>query len=180
MRRLLWLVVLLALPAAATPWRTDAGASSLAFFATQAGARFEGRFTRFTADVAFDPAEPSAGSFDVRIDVASADTRESQRDEMIRGPDFFAAAQFPEARYQASGFSRTADGFLADGQLTLRGVTRPVAVNFNFTPAAEGGGRLAGKATVSRLAFGVGQGEWQSTEWVGDPVDIAFDLKLAP
>jgi polyisoprenoid-binding protein YceI len=177
-RRLLWLALLLALPAAATPWRMDETTSRLGFLATQAGAQFEGRFTRFTADVEFDPTRPEDGSFDVRIAVASADTGESQRDDIIRGPDFFAASQFPEARYQASGFRPQGEGFLAEGSLTLRGVTRPVAISFSFTPAAGGGGRLAGKATVSRLAFGVGQGEWQSTEWVGDRVDVVFDLKL--
>lgn len=180
MRRLAWLALLLALPAAATSWRMDAAASRLGFVATQAGAKFEGRFTRFTAAVEFDPANPADGSFDVRIDVASAETGESQRDGLIRGPDFFAAGQFPEARYEASGFEPQADGYVALGRLTLRGVTRPVRVSFRFAPEATGqGGRLSGQATVSRLAFGVGQGEWQSTEWVGDSVDVVFDLRLA-
>jgi polyisoprenoid-binding protein YceI len=39
---------------------------------------------------------------------------------------------------------------------------------------------MKGGATLRRLEFGVGQGEWAATTWVGDPVDVAFDLKLLP
>ena len=39
---------------------------------------------------------------------------------------------------------------------------------------------MKGSANLKRLAFGLGQGDWASTEWVGDDVDVRFDLKLAP
>ena len=69
--------------------------------------------------------------------------------------------------------------YLARGTLTLRGVTRPVSVRFRFERSPEGGARLDGSARLRRLDFGVGQGEWTSTEWVGDEVEVSFELRLS-
>jgi polyisoprenoid-binding protein YceI len=163
------------LPCAAVP--ADAG-GSLTFEATQAGARFTGRFDSFAADIVFDPADPAACRFEVRIDTASADTLESQRDELLKGPDFFWVERYPAATYTGSGCRPGERGYVLDGELALRGVKRPVPLQFSYTPG-RGGAGLEGTARLSRLAFGVGQGEWQSTEWVGDEVTVRFDLLLS-
>ncbi len=173
-----WALVLPLVAAAASPWRIDPAGSSLGFTATQAGARFDGQFERFSAVIDFDPAEPSAGRFDVRVDLVSVTTREAERDGILKGPDFFATGRFPEARYVAEGFRADGDGYLAGGTLTLRGISRPVQVRFRFEPAGADRARLTGGARLDRLAFGVGQGEWQDTEWVGDAVEVRFDLVL--
>ncbi len=64
-------------------------------------------------------------------------------------------------------------------RLTLRDVTRDVTLSFTFEPAADSGTAvLEGGTTVRRLDFGVGQGEWRDTRWVGDEVTIRFSLFL--
>ena len=75
--------------------------------------------------------------------------------------------------------SKTAAGFSAVGALTLHGVTKDVPIDFQFTNAA-GGAKLAGTAKLNRLDFGVGQGDWKSTEWVADAVKVSFSLVLKP
>jgi len=65
------------------------------------------------------------------------------------------------------------------GALTLRGVTKDVPIDFQFT-AAGSGARLEGSAKLKRLDFGAGQGDWKSTEWVADAVKISFVLALRP
>lgn len=165
-------------PITAAAWRLVPERSALTFRAVQAGAEFEGRFARYTTDIAFDPAALTGSRFDVRIDAASAETLEAQRDETLRGPDFFAAAQFPQAHFIATQFNRSTTGYAAIGTLTLRGVTRPLTVRFQWTAGPAGSATLTGDALVRRLDFGVGQGEWQSTEWVGNDVKIAFRLQL--
>lgn len=162
------------LPHAATT--ADAG-GSLTFEATQAGARFTGRFDRFSADIAFDPADPASCRFEVRIDTASAETRESQRDELLKGPDFFWVERYPAATYTGTGCRAANAGYVLDGELALRGVKRKVPLRFTYTPGQRGAS-MTGEARLSRLAFGVGQGEWQDTEWVGDEVTVRFDLLL--
>jgi polyisoprenoid-binding protein YceI len=74
---------------------------------------------------------------------------------------------------------RDGKGWIAAGSLSLRGVTQPIAVRFELEPT-QGTLIMKGGATLRRLEFGVGQGEWAATTWVGDLVDVAFDLKLLP
>lgn len=163
---------------AATPWRTDAG-SELRFRATQAGAEFEGRFARFSASIVFDEGDLAGSRFDVEIATASVETKDADRDSVLKDSDFFDAGKYPQARFVATKFRRVASGFVADGQLTLRGVTRPVPVSFTFT-RASGSATLAGTALLRRLDFGVGQGEWRSTDSVGNEVKVLFTLRLSP
>jgi polyisoprenoid-binding protein YceI len=165
-------------PSSAGSWRADQSDGGLTFEAMQAGARFTGRFEKFKAEIAFDPAAPADCRFDVAITTASAQTDESQRDELLKGQDFFWVERYPAASYRGSSCERTAMGFELDGELTLRGVTRPVKLGFNFQPGS-GGGRLTGAATLRRLDFGVGQGEWAGTQWVGGDVIVRFDLRLS-
>ncbi len=165
---------------AATAWKTVAASSGIDFTGTLSGGEFAGRFRRFDADIAFDPADLGGSHFRVTIDVASADTADPDRDKALAGSDFFAADRWPVATYAASRFVPTGpDRYEARGQLTLRGTTRDVPVSFTFEPAADGrSAGLSGSATVRRLDFGVGQGQWQDTQWIGNDVRIHFTLAL--
>src|SRR6185437_3440850 len=143
-----------------------AAQSSLTYAFSQAGAENQGRFMAFT--VSFDPA---AGRLDVAVDMRSFDTGDQQRNGVLGGKDFFDAAQYPQSRFTATRIEKTAAGYAAMGSLTLRGVTRNVTIPFAWRTAMVQGhsvGYLSGQTTLQRLAFGVGQGQWQSTEWVGN------------
>lgn len=167
-------------PAAAGAWVADASNGTLTFRATQAGAEFEGRFTRFVARLQFVPGDRPAGRFDVTISTASVDTAERERDDLLRSTEFFDAARAPEARYLATAFARVgADAYEARGRLTLRGITRDVPLRFRWS-GTTAGPILDGTATVRRLDFGIGQGEWRDTAWVGNDVRIAFALRPVP
>jgi polyisoprenoid-binding protein YceI len=77
------------------------------------------------------------------------------------------------------GFTKNATGYTAQGTLTLRGVSKDVNVECQFTPGPSGA-TLTGTAALKRLDFGVGQGDWKNTEWIGDLVKIDFSLALSP
>ena len=115
----------------------------------------------------------------MQIDLNSLDTQDGDRDKTIRGPDIFDIAHFPTAHYVTRSFTKTATGYAASGSLTLHGVTKDVPIDFQFIPAA-GQPKLEGTAKLNRLDFGVGQGDWKSTEWVKDGVKVAFSLLLKP
>lgn len=171
--------IALAAWAAAAQWSMKPADSTLTFVGNQAGAEFEGVFQKFTADIRFDPKDLAGSRFDVTIDLASVNSRDSERDDIIRGPDLFAVKQFPTARYAAEAFTHAGGAkYRATGKLTLRNVTRDVPIDFTFEPAADGAW-LKGTARIRRLDFGVGQGEWKDTEWVGNDVGVKFALKLA-
>src|SRR5690606_19152543 len=109
--------------------------------------------------------------FDVVIDTASVNTRDADRDATIKGADLFAVKQFPTARYVADKFTAKGNTYVAAGKLTLRDVTRDVPVEFTFEENSSGAW-LKGTATIKRLDFGVGQGDWKDTETVANEVRV--------
>lgn len=177
-----WLAALALLAhgsAAAKTWQGDAGAGPLQFVAVQADAKFTGSFKVYEVRFDFDPATPAAGHLDVTVALASTDTADVERDEILKSAEFFWTERHPQAKFHATRFRRAGKRWRADGELTLRGVTKPAAVLFTLVEQPQNLG-MKGEATIRRLPFGVGQGEWQSTEWVGDEVVVRFDLKLKP
>jgi polyisoprenoid-binding protein YceI len=160
-------------------YTSDAQQSKLEFTGIQAGAEFKGVFHKFTAAVDFSPDALAGSHIDVQIDMNSVDSMDKDRDSTIRGKDIFDVAHMPTAHYVTKTIAKTAAGFSAVGALTLHGVTKDVPIDFQFTNAA-GGAKLTGTAKLNRLDFGVGQGDWKSTEWVADPVKISFSLVLKP
>jgi hypothetical protein len=163
---------------AASAWVTDANRSTLEFVFTQSGAATTGHFSAFSADVDFTPGTTPAGRLAVRIEMNSADTGDAGRNEQLGSVDLFNVAGHPQATYDATAFTAQADGsYRADGALTLRGVSVPVPLQLRFTPEGDEA-VLEGTATLDRLAFGVGQGEWKSTEWIAAEVKVAFNVRL--
>jgi polyisoprenoid-binding protein YceI len=163
---------------AATQWTLQPQASKLTFVGIQAGAEFEGAFERFTADIAFDPQDLAGSRFDVKIDMTSVNSRDSERDDTMKSDDLFACKQFPAARYVAERFTaKGGNKFSAAGKLTLRDVTREVPIEFTFEQK-NGSAWLKGSAQLKRLDFGVGQGDWKDTENVGNEVQVRFVLLL--
>jgi polyisoprenoid-binding protein YceI len=157
----------------------DAQQSRLEFVGVQAGADFKAVFHKFTAAVDFSPDALPNSRIEVQVDMNSVDSMDKDRDKTMRGADIFDVAHSPTAHYVTKSITKSAAGYSAVGALTLRGVTKDVPIDFQFVPAASGA-RLDGSAKLKRLDFGVGQGDWKSTEWVADAVKISFSLVLKP
>lgn len=174
-------VIAFAAAAAAAPagYTADPQQSKLEFVGVQAGAEFKGVFHKFTAAVDFAPDALADSKIDVQIDMSSVDSLDKDRDATIRGKDIFDVAHNPTAHYVTKTISKTASGYSAAGSLTLHGVTKDVPIEFQFAPAAPGA-KLTGTAKLNRLDFGVGQGDWKSTDTVGNAVKINFTLVLKP
>src|SRR3984893_14904752 len=184
MRRVALVVAIFAAAVAAraagpASYTADPSASRLEFIGVQAGAEFKGSFHKFTAAVNFAPDALASARFDVQIDLNSLDTMDKDRDKTMRGPDIFDIAHYPTAHYVTRSFTKTAAGYSAVGALTLHGVTKDVPIDFQFVSTA-GQSKIEGTAKLKRLEFGVGQGDWKSTEWVKDEVKVAFSLVLKP
>ena len=163
----------------AASYTADPQQSRLEFVGVQAGAEFKAAFHKFTAAVDFAPDALASSRFDVQIELNSVDSKDKDRDTTIRGPDIFDVAHWPTAHYLTRSFTKSAVGFTAIGALTLRGVTKDVPIDFQFTPGAAGA-KLEGSAKLKRLDFGAGQGDWKSTEEVADTVKVNFVLLLKP
>jgi polyisoprenoid-binding protein YceI len=155
-----------------------AAGSSLAFEFSQAGAQSTGSFKQFATELAYDEKNLAASTLNVTVQIGSLDTQDQERDTALKDDDLFAAAKYPTATYAARSLDRTPNGIVAMGKLTLRGVTRDLRLPIGIRTTPQGL-ELSGETVLKRLDYGVGQGEWASTEWVGDDVKLTYKVALA-
>ncbi|HBK46076.1 MAG TPA: hypothetical protein DDZ67_06490 [Xanthomonadaceae bacterium] len=163
-----------AAPAAAADY-VQAPGSVLVFASKYDGEVFTGTFPGFDTRLSFDPADLAAARLEVSIPLAGAKSGNDDRDSTLQGADFFNVAKFATAHYRADKFRALGGNqYAADGTLELRGISKPVTLTFTWTPGAQP--VLAGKATVKRLDFGVGGGDWADTKTI--PNETAISTKV--
>ena len=170
-----------ALPGAsfATSYAVQPAASKLGFNASFQGAPFSGSFSQWSAAISYDPAQLAASKFDVTVSPASVHTGDKDQENALPGAAFFDVAKFPTAHFITTGFRQVGAQVIADGNLTLRGVTKPVSLAVTFKPQGRGA-TLDVSGTLKRLDFGVGSGEYADTSVIGADVKVAAHLQLAP
>ncbi len=172
------LLLAAAIPAFAADYVQVPG-STLVFASNYQGETFTGKFGGFNTTLSFDPANLATSRLDVTIQLAGTKTGNDDRDSTLQTGDFFDVARFAQARYTATRFRALGGNqYAADGTLSLRGVSKPVTLTFTWTPGAQP--VLAGKATVKRLDFGVGGGEWADTKTIPNDVAISTKVVLKP
>ena len=173
---------LVAMMASAPAFAADyvqAPGSTLVFASKYDGEVFTGKFASFTTTLSFDPAQLASSKLDVVIPLAGASTGNDDRDSTLSSSDFFNVAKFAQARYTASKFRALGGNqYAADGNLSLRGVSKPVTLTFTWTPGAQP--VLSGKATVKRLDFGVGGGDWADTGNIPNEVAVSTKVVFKP
>jgi polyisoprenoid-binding protein YceI len=129
---------------AATPaagaWTIDADRSLVGFTVTKLGYDdVDGRFTRFSGNVRYDPARPEASSIRWSVRVASVKTDDPRRDQSLQGEEYFDARRHPELRFESHRVRRLDGGRLeVAGRITIKGRTRPLTLVVQ--PAADGAG----------------------------------------
>jgi polyisoprenoid-binding protein YceI len=127
--------------------------------------KVRGRFGTFSGTIKVAE-DPTASSVEVTIDPTSIDTRDSGRDDHLRSADFFHVDAHPTWTFKSSSVTPSDDGWLVAGELTMRGVTRPVEfpVEYNGTQAHPMGGSRAGFSAELEI---------NRKDW-----DISFNLAL--
>lgn len=163
-------------PAKVQHWTVDKAASKIGFSSSFAGASFSGTFNNWTADISFDPKNLAGSKAVVNIDVSSANTGNPERDESLPTDDWFSAAKFKTATFTTSSIKDLGGGkYQAPGTLTLRGVTKPVTLNFTLSITGDTA-KMTGTASVSRADFGVGQGQFKAADTVPFAVPITVSV----
>jgi polyisoprenoid-binding protein YceI len=173
------LAFVVAAPAFAAPapaWTVDKAASKVGFSSSFDGGAFSGSFRRWDAAIRFDPANLAGSSVTATFDMASAVTGDETRDQALPEPDWFSARAFPKATFTASSFKALGGGrYQAVGTLTMRGVTKPLTLPFTLVITGATA-KMTSSVGLNRLAFGVGQGEWKTTEVVPGTVTVNISL----
>ncbi len=162
--------------ARAAEWAVDMGHSTLGFTGSQGGSPFSGHFTRWQAEIAFDPANPAGGHARVVVDMTSATTGDSQKDQALPQPDWFDVKEFPQAEFVAAAFRpKGGNAYEAVGTLTIRGVRQDVVLPFTLDLDGDHA-HAAGRLPLLRTDYGVGQGAWSTGQMVGLEVAATLDL----
>jgi polyisoprenoid-binding protein YceI len=141
-------------------WEIDPVHSEVSFVIRHLGiSKVRCRFDRFSATIVTDENLDRA-SVTASIDTSSIDTNLELRDNLVRSADFLDVEHFPTMTFQSTAVRPGPTGFLIDGDLTIRGVTKPVTLEMEvggFAPDNFGGTRAAfsARAEINRLDFGV-------------------------
>ena len=121
--------------------------------------KVRGRFDKFEGTIVTAP-DPLQSSVTATVDLSSVNTGEPNRDNHIRSADFFEVESHPHLTFRSTGVRPDGDNFLLDGDLTIRGTTKPVTLKLEvngFGPDAFGGTRAGFSASgeINRNDFGV-------------------------
>jgi polyisoprenoid-binding protein YceI len=148
--------------------------------------KVRGSFTEVEGKVHLDEQSPAQSSAQIVIAVQSIDTGNADRDAHLRSNDFLAMDEFPEINFRSTAAEKVGDeDFKLTGDLTVKGVTNPVTIDFEYQGSAKdpfGNLRAGfeGKATINRKDFGVSFNAALETGGVlvGDKITLEFDVSL--
>jgi polyisoprenoid-binding protein YceI len=145
--------------------------------------QFWGRFNDVTGTFSFEPGKAEGMNFDVTIATESVDSGNDDLDKHLRSPDFFASKDFPKMTFRSTGARKTGERtYELMGDLTMRGVTKPVTASLEFCGMADmGRGPKAGfeaQFTIKRSEFGVNYGVEKGA--IGDDVRVIVSLEGGP
>ncbi|MDQ3554494.1 MAG: YceI family protein, partial [Chloroflexota bacterium] len=166
---------------ARSTWTLDAAHSSLHFSGRQMMiSTVRGQFSRFDAHIEGDDTDPENASVQVTVEAASLDTGLGQRDEHLRSPDLLDVAQFPTIEFRSTSIKKADDDRLAvEGDLTIKGVTRPLQAEATLHGVA--GGMSGARKAAFSTEFTIDRGDWGMTFNVplgGDAVLIGREITL--
>lgn len=163
--------------AAVPKWQIIPDKSSITFTATQNNAPVTGEFKSFTGEINFDSEQLSISNVTIVVDIASVKTSYADIAKTLLTQDWFDVKSFPKATFKATSLSKIGDNnYQANGTLTIRDKSTPVTLKFQLQPVSKITTIATGETTLQRSTFGIGRGEWASTDNIKDEVKINFTL----
>lgn len=156
--------------------QVQANESSVTFFYKQMGVPLDGKFSRFAAQLAFDPAKIAKAQARIDIDVASIDTGSTEANDEVVGKLWFNAKTYPVASFVSTGLKALGGNrYEATGNLSIKGRTLEVKAPVTFQ-ATGNRGAFDGSFTIKRLDYAIGEGEWTDVGTVANEIQIKFHL----
>jgi polyisoprenoid-binding protein YceI len=146
-----------------------------------------GAFSGTSGVIDFDPAKPEAGAIELRIPAESVNTGDEKRDGHLRSADFLDAATYPEVVFKSTKITpKGRNEFVVDGDLSIRGTTKPVAVDVELLGIAED--PRAGQRAVFDAKFSFDRTQWglvwnmpiPSGVLVGEKIKVEASVSATP
>jgi polyisoprenoid-binding protein YceI len=163
-------------------WKIDASHSELSFSIRHLVSRVRGQFGAWGGVINADPLDWSTAFVEVTADAATIDTNNARRDADLKSPDHFDAEANPKVRFTSTRITRFAgDSLTATGNLTIRGVTRPVVFRGAFAgimgPVGKRRAGFNAVAVINRKDFGmIWNRAVEGGNLLGDEVRIELDV----
>ena len=152
--------------------------SEIVFTTKQMGVPVEGKFGKFSAQIALDPKKPETGNVSFSIDTGSARFGSAELDAEVPKATWLNVPKFPQASFQSSAIKAAGPGrFDVSGKLTIKGAVHDVLVPVQVTQAG-GNSTATGAFTIKRLEFKVGEAEWADTSMLANDIQVRFKLLL--
>jgi polyisoprenoid-binding protein YceI len=186
-RRVLGLLSLVLFTAAAwaqaSQWQIDPAHTTAAFTVRHMGiSNVHGRFTKLEGSATVDDSDITKSSVNTTIYVDSVDTGVQMRDNDLKSPNYFDAAQFQTITFKSKSVSKNGDKLKVLGDLTIHGVTKEVTLDVDgpSAPIKQGPNLrrgLSATTTINRKDFGVGAKA--PAAMIGEDIQIQIDAELA-
>jgi len=169
-----------------TTWDIDLAHSNLGFTVRHLViSKVRGRFARWAGTLTLDEAHPERSQVEARIEAASIDTHEPQRDAHLRSADFLDTDRYPEITFRSTRIEKAGENrYQVTGDLTIAGVTRPVRLEVEALGRTKDpwGGERAGfsaRTTIDRRDFGLVWNQALETGGVvvGEKVEIDIEVE---
>lgn len=152
--------------------------SEIGFVSKQMGVPVAGHFTKFAAQVAFDPAKLATSKVSLTIDAGSATLGVKETDAELPKPLWFNVPKFPQATFNSTAIKSLGAGkYEVTGKLNIKGASQDVVVPVTITQNGATS-TATGAFAIKRLAFKIGEQEWADTSMVADEVQVKFKLAL--
>jgi polyisoprenoid-binding protein YceI len=159
--------------------QVDMSKSSVVATSKQMNVPTDGKFNKFSAQISFDPAKPTAGSANITIDTGSYDLGDDDYNKQVRGAEWFDASKYPTATFVSSAIAPAGGNkFNVTGKITIKGKSQTVTVPVTVTQSGATE-TFDGALPIRRTQFDVGTGEWKDTSIVADDVVIKFHIVAA-
>lgn len=165
-------------------WNFDNSHSTVGFMVKHMMfAKVRGQFTDWSGSLSYDPENVASASVEATIQIGSVDTANEQRDGHLKSGDFFAAEEFPTMTFKSSGWSNDGGKLIVNGDLTIRGTTRTVALHVteNGTGVDPWGNKRIGfsaTTVINRKDFGL---NWNAALEAGGVLvgeEVTIDIEV--
>jgi polyisoprenoid-binding protein YceI len=172
------------LPIPAGDYRMDASHSVIGFSIRHNElALVNGRFKNFTGTIHFDDKDVTKSSVEFTAKVESIDTGVEGRDKHLRTADFFEVEKYPDMTFKSTRVERKGKNYLLYGDLTLKGVTKPVTLPFTLTGAIKDGRGntrigISAQTKLDRRDFGITWGHALASGGFDVAHDVMIDLQF--
>jgi polyisoprenoid-binding protein YceI len=176
------------LPKGLTPgiWTLDPAHSEVGFTVRHAGiSKVRGRFTDVTAEAHVGDSLAHS-SLNATVKTASFDSGDPNRDAHVRGPEFFDVEKYPEMTFHATGIEGDGDDYTLTGDLTIRGITKPVVLDATFNgsgvnPWGQTVASWSASTEINREEWGLGWNAALETGGVlvGTKIKLSLEIEAA-